>query len=118
AYILYILLKINEQRVTTSKSQAQEEYRQLVEQLPGVVFMDVFDDPQSTHYMSPRIKDLVGYTAEEWTENGRDLWSISLHPDDKERVLNEDKRTNQTGESFRIEYRLKHKDGHYVWVKE
>ncbi len=118
AYILYILLKINEQRVTTSKFQAQEEYRQLVEQLPGVVFMDVFDDPQSTHYMSPRIKDLVGYTAEEWTENGRDLWSISLHPDDKERVLNEDKRTNQTGESFRIEYRLKHKDGHYVWVKE
>jgi PAS domain S-box-containing protein len=116
--ILYLLLRINERKISKTKFQAQEEYRQLVEQLPGVVFMDVFDDPQSTHYMSPRIKDLVGYTAEEWTMNGRDMWSISLHPDDRERVLNEDKRTNQTGESFRIEYRLKHKDGHYVWVKE
>lgn len=118
ACILYILLKINEQRLSASKNQTQEEYRQLVEQLPGVVFMDVFDDPQTTHYMSPRIKDLVGYTAEEWTANGVDMWTQALHPDDKERVLNEDKRTNKTGESFRIEYRLRHKDGHYVWVKE
>jgi PAS domain S-box-containing protein len=116
--ILYLLLRINERKIVKTKFQAQEEYRQLVEQLPGVVFMDVFNDPQTTHYMSPRIKDLVGYTAEEWTKDGRDMWSISLHPDDIERVLNEDKRTNQTGESFRIEYRLKHKDGHYVWVKE
>ncbi|MBX3035273.1 MAG: GAF domain-containing protein [Anaerolineales bacterium] len=118
AYILYILLKINEKRLTTSKNQAQEEYRELVEKLPGVVFMDVFDNPQTTHYMSPRIKDLVGYTAEEWTENGVDMWTQALHPDDKERVLNEDKRTNQSGESFRIEYRLCHKEGHYIWVKE
>jgi PAS domain S-box-containing protein len=118
SFILYILLRINERKVNSSKLQAQEEYRELVEKLPGVVFMDVFDDPQTTHYMSPRIKDLVGYTAEEWTENGVDMWTQSLHPDDKERVLNEDKRTNKTGESFRIEYRLRHKDGHYVWVKE
>lgn len=115
---LYFLLRINERRITKTKSQAQEEYRQLVEQLPGVVFMDVFNDPKTTHYMSPRIKDLVGYTAEEWAEHGRDMWSKSLHPDDKERVLNEDTRTNQTGESFRVEYRLRHKNGHYVWVKE
>ncbi|MBL8050401.1 MAG: GAF domain-containing protein [Anaerolineales bacterium] len=116
--ILYILLKINERRVANTKTKVQEEYRELVEQLPAVVFIDVFNDEQSTQYMSPRIKDLVGYTAKEWTKNGRDMWTTSLHPDDKERVLNEDKRTNQTGEAFRIEYRLRHRDGHYVWIKE
>ncbi len=96
---------------------AEARYRMLVEKLPAVVFMDIFNDPQSTQYMSPRLKDLVGYTPEEWVA-GENLWENSLHPDDKERVLAEDRRTDKTGEPFRIEYRIQHRDGHYVWVKE
>ncbi|MDP1547262.1 MAG: GAF domain-containing protein [Anaerolineales bacterium] len=97
--------------------EAEERYRMLVEKLPAVVFMDKFNDAQSTYYISPRIKDLLGYSPEEW-ETGDNMWESSLHPDDRERVLAEDNRTNQTGEPFRIEYRLLHRDGHYVWIKE
>jgi PAS domain S-box-containing protein len=67
--------------------------------------------------MSPRIEDLLGYTAEEW-EVGEKMWEDSLHPEDRERVLAEDKRTNETGDPFRIEYRLRRKDGRYIWVRE
>ncbi len=95
----------------------EERFRMLVEKLPAVVFMDIFNQPQSTQYMSPRMVDLLGYTPEEW-EASDNLWEISLHPDDKERVLAEDVRTDKTGEPFRIEYRIRHRDGHYVWVKE
>jgi PAS domain S-box-containing protein len=97
--------------------EAEERYRMLVEKLPAVVFMDNFNNSQTTQYISPRIHDLLGYTPEEW-QNGNNMWENSLHPDDKGRVLAEDNRTNQTGESFRIEYRLRHRDGHYVWIKE
>lgn len=97
--------------------KAEENYRMLVEKLPAVVFMDKFDQPETTQYMSPRLVDLLGYTPEEWVA-GDNLWENSLHPDDKERVLAEDIRTDETGEPFRIEYRLKHKNGHYVWIKE
>ncbi|MFN8413636.1 MAG: GAF domain-containing protein [Anaerolineales bacterium] len=95
----------------------EKRYRLLVEQLPAVVFMDVFDHPQDTQYISPKLTDLLGYTPTEWAE-GNHLWEDSLHPQDKERVLAEDKRTDETGDPFRIEYRLRHKDGHYVWIKE
>jgi len=98
-------------------TEAEKRYRMLVENLPAVVFMDNFHDDQNTYYMSPRIYDLLGYTPQEW-EGGNYIWENSLHPEDKERVLAEDKRTNQTGEPFRIEYRLRHRNGHYVWVKE
>jgi len=101
----------------TALFDTEERYRTLVEKLPAVVFMDKFNEPQVTKYMSPRIKDLLGYTPEEW-ETGNNLWENSLHPDDKERVKAEDIRTDKTGEPFRIEYRLRHRDGHYVWVKE
>ena len=96
---------------------AEERYRLLVENLPAVIFMDKFNDNQSSQYMSPRIEDLLGYTASEWI-NGQNMWESSLHPDDRERVLKEDIRTNETGEPFRIEYRIRHRNGHYVWIKE
>ncbi len=96
---------------------AEERYRMLVERLPAVVFMDKFKQPETTQYMSPRLMDLLGYTPEEWVA-GENLWENSLHPDDKVRVLVEDIRTDETGDPFRIEYRMRHKDGHYVWIKE
>jgi PAS domain S-box-containing protein len=97
--------------------ETEEQYRLLVEKLPTVVFMDMFGDAQVTQYISPRIKDLLGYTPDEWnsTEN---IWENSLHSDDRERVLAEDIRTDKTKEPFRIEYRMRHRDGHYVWIKE
>jgi len=96
---------------------AEERYRLLVENLPAVIFMDKFNDSQTSQYMSPRIKNLLGYTADEW-KNGNNLWESSLHPDDRERVIKEDIRTDEMSEPFRIEYRMRHRDGHYVWVKE
>ncbi len=96
---------------------AEEHYRMLVEKLPAVIFLDKFNQPSATQYISPRLINLVGYTPEEWSA-GNVLWESSLHPEDKERVIAEDHRTDQTGEPFRIEYRLRHRQGHYIWVKE
>lgn len=114
---LYNILLIGNKTEKNTKRKAEEQYRMLVEGLPGVVFMDNFNDPQTTHYMSPRLFDLLGYSPEEW-QAGDNLWENSLHPDDKDRVIAEDKHTDHTGDPFRIEYRMRHRDGHYVWIKE
>ncbi|MBL8103233.1 MAG: GAF domain-containing protein, partial [Anaerolineales bacterium] len=123
--LLFIILKNSytsleaqeEKKVKSTLRDAEERYRLLVENLPAVIFMDRFNNSQTTQYISPRIKDLLGYTAEEWV-NRSDLWENSLHPEDRERVLAEDSRTNAVGEPFRTEYRMRHRDGHYVWIKE
>ncbi|MBE0683357.1 MAG: GAF domain-containing protein [Anaerolineales bacterium] len=103
--------------IETNLFEAEERYRLLVESLPAVIFMDKFNNDQTTQYISPRILDLLGYTSEEWSR-GDNLWDNSLHPEDRERILAEDKRTNETGEPFRVEYRMRHRKGHYVWIKE
>jgi diguanylate cyclase (GGDEF)-like protein len=41
-----------------------------------------------------------------------------LHPDDKARALAENQRHNETGEPFRLEYRMFAKDGRVVWVHD
>jgi PAS domain S-box-containing protein len=108
----------------TSRKQAEfaslageEMYRALVEHLPAIVFLDSTDELESTLYISPKVEELLGYTPDEWI--GRpDIWETSLHPDDRERVLAEDERTRKTDSPFQVEYRLRRKDGEYIWVRE
>src|SRR5215207_8525071 len=76
-----------------------------------------FDTPKAITYMSPQYEALLGYPAE--TEIlDEEHWLRMLHPDDRERVLAEEIRTDETGEPFKIEYRLIARDGRVVWVRD
>jgi PAS domain S-box-containing protein len=112
------LTDITEQKHAELAIEASEKkYKTLIERLPGVVFLDEFHDERKSRYMSPRIKDVLGYTPEEWATEDK-LWETSLHPEDHDRVAAEDKRTNKTSEPFQVEYRIRRKDGSYVWIRE
>src|SRR6185503_19087657 len=76
--------------------QAEVKYQSLVEQITAVVFLDQADEEQPTLYMSPRIEELTGYTVEEWTSD-RDIWVNSIHPEDRERILESDAKSNRIG---------------------
>jgi diguanylate cyclase (GGDEF)-like protein/PAS domain S-box-containing protein len=97
--------------------EAEAKYRLLVEQIPVVTYVDAVDRNSSTLYMSPQVEDVVGYTPDEWTSDP-ELWAKLLHPDDRERVLAENARTNASGEAFKEEYRIFHRDGRVVWVRD
>ncbi|MDQ4127460.1 MAG: PAS domain S-box protein, partial [Actinomycetota bacterium] len=96
---------------------AEERYRTLVEQIPAVTYIDHVDEVSSAVYMSPQAEGLLGYPTEEWLKDSG-FWTKVLHPDDKERVLAENRRANETGEPFSSEYRLVSKDGTAVWVRD
>jgi PAS domain S-box-containing protein len=75
------------------------------------------DDLSTALYISPQYERLLGFTAEERMENPT-LWVDRLHPEDRDRVLEESRLTNQTGQPFSVEYRMLHRDGHVVWVRD
>ena len=94
----------------------QFDFRELVERLPLVVYVDNLDEKSSPVYVSPQIERLLGYTAEEWVANP-DLFVESIHPEDRERVLAEIAHRNATGSSgSSADYRLLARDGRIVWV--
>jgi PAS domain S-box-containing protein len=105
------------QREQEALYQAEVKYQSLVEQISAVVFLDKADEDQTTLYMSPRIEGLTGYTAEEWNADP-DLWIKSIHPDDREIVVERDKRSTEGGSRFIEEYRFIRRDGRIIWVKE
>ncbi len=104
-------------RELTERTQQLEgdRYRSIVDHGPAVSYIDATDDQASTIFISPQIESLLGYSPREWVEDG-ELWPKLLHPDDRARAIAENERHNETGEAFRLEYRMLHRDGHVVWV--
>jgi PAS domain S-box-containing protein len=96
--------------------QAEAKYRTLVEQLPLATYVNSVGLPLQTTYMSPQIERMLGYPVSNWLEPG--FFITVLHEEDKERVSAEVIRTHQTGETFRMEYRVIAADGHVVWVHD
>jgi diguanylate cyclase (GGDEF)-like protein/PAS domain S-box-containing protein len=65
-------------------------------------------------YYSPRWKGMLGYAEDEVNPNVSE-WERLLHPDDKDMMLSEVKAyINGETKKFEVEFRLQHKDGHYV----
>ncbi|MEO8358327.1 MAG: GAF domain-containing protein [Chloroflexota bacterium] len=97
--------------------QAEIKYQSLVEQISAVVFLDKADGRETSLYISPRVEELTGYTPDEWYAIP-DLWSSLIHPEDRERILAADKKSNEMGTRFLEEYRFVTRDGSIVWIKE
>ncbi len=112
-------LEIAERRLAEARlAEAEERYRLLVEQIPAVTYTWArVGEAWVDEYTSPRIEQLLGYTPQEWSADP-DLWISRIHPDDRQRILAADIRSEATGEPFDEEYRYLHRDGHIVWVRD
>jgi PAS domain S-box-containing protein len=97
--------------------EVEERYRTLVEQIPAVTYIREANGSNAVTYVSPQMKDMLGYKPEEYTSDP-EHWSKIVHPSDRKRVLAEDARTKETGEPFRMEYRQFAEDGRVVWIRD
>ena len=99
------------------RQELDRRYRTLVEQLPLVIYVDALDATSSNIFTSRQIEGLLGYSVQEWHDDG-DLFVKLLHPEDRQRVLEAHEHTHSTHEPLNTEYRLKARDGHYVWIRD
>jgi len=114
------LLDITERKeAEAALAEAEAKYRALVEQAPIAIYTQEIqpDGSTDTVFISRQHDAMFGWTVEEVRERPG-LWREILHPDDHQRVMAADADTNRTGERWVQEYRMRHKDGHYVWVRD
>jgi len=94
------------------------DFRELIERLPLVVYIDRLDERSSPLYVSPEIARLLGYTREEWLADP-DLFSKSLHPEDHDRVMTAILERNRSKAPIGYaDYRLIARDGRVVWIRD
>jgi PAS domain S-box-containing protein len=97
--------------------RAESRFRTLVEQVPTVVYESEFDDEGPWRYLSPRIESVLGFSVDEFFAE-RHSWSTFIEPADRAAVAAKELTSRETGEPLRCEYRVRHRDGHLVWVRD
>lgn len=99
--------------------ESELRYRDLAEQVPAIIYlMEQRADAAgyAIAYVGPHIRTLLGREPEEWRTD--EDWLACVHPDDLERVGRAIAEFDASGEPWSVEYRLLHRDGHPVWVRD
>lgn len=117
----------------TARKSAEEEMRVLAEQVknehvrlnkivatvPGVVW-ESWGKPNSPEhrvaFVSDYLETMLGYTAEEWGATPN-FWLNVVHPDDREKALQNALLSYERGVSDTDHFRWIRKDGGIVWVE-
>src|SRR5262245_59582734 len=90
---------------------SEERFRSLVEVAPAMLWMSG-TDARCTFFNKPWL-DFTGLSLKEQQEQD---WVVCVHPEDRERCVNEDLAAFRSRASFRLEYRVLRTDGVYRWV--
>jgi diguanylate cyclase (GGDEF)-like protein/PAS domain S-box-containing protein len=108
-----------EERVTEfldEISSAGDDYRRLVERLPAIVYSCEMGERGRWRYVSPQVEEILGYSPEEWMADPG-LWAQRLHPDDRERALEqESSKAVAEGGTPPVDYRMITREGAVVWI--
>ncbi|MBC7772647.1 MAG: PAS domain S-box protein [Pyrinomonadaceae bacterium] len=91
--------------------ESEQRFRFMADAAPVLIW--VSDTAKSATWFNKRWLDFVGRTMEQETGQG---WTQNLHPDDREQYLTNYAAAFDARKTFRMEYRMKHRDGHYRWL--
>jgi PAS domain S-box-containing protein len=87
----------------------------LVSTLPLVVYTATLDDEDRPRFVSPKVEDLLGISASEFTF-GR--LRAGIHPDDRKQAIEQFERADAAGAPLTLEYRFVRPDGRVVYIED
>lgn len=74
--------------------------------------------PSGNVYFSPQLKRMLGYGPHELSPTV-ESWTANVHPEDQTRVFQVlDQHLRGERERYEAQYRLKNRNGHYLWVND
>jgi PAS domain S-box-containing protein len=92
-------------------------FRALVEQVPAVVYIDSDEQRPDSLYISPQSERIFGYPPSAYLARP-ELWRDNTHPEDRPLVAEAWSVARASGEAFQCEYRIRHRDGGWLWVRD
>jgi diguanylate cyclase (GGDEF)-like protein/PAS domain S-box-containing protein len=93
-------------------------YPELLERVPAIVYVADTGEVAQWRYVSPQIKQILGYTPAEWCADP-ELWLARLHPDDRDWVVTrEESLIGAETDGPALEYRMIHRNGTVVWIRD
>lgn len=115
--IIYIEVITERKRAIEALTESEHKFRALAENVPGVIYLCKNDERWSMIYLNDAVKNLTGYSKEEFLSNQISFADL-YHPDDKEHVYKEVEIALNENLPFQIEYRIFDKNKNCKWIEE
>ena len=97
--------------------ESEKKFRLMAENMPGAIYLCRNDETYSMIYLNERIKDITGYTAEDFVSGKTNFVNI-FHPEDAPDIFKTVDEALAARKSFLLEYRIYHQSGEIRWIKE
>jgi diguanylate cyclase (GGDEF)-like protein/PAS domain S-box-containing protein len=94
---------------------SEPEVRTLLDQLPAILYISEVGVEGRWLYVSVGVEAILGFSPREWIDDPG-LWARQMHPDDRTRMFAREESLAEP--SAPDEYRLRHRDGRIVWVRD
>ncbi len=104
-------------KANEARREVFEQYRSLVDNLPGTSYRCLYDENWTMIYMGSDVDNITGYPSSDFINNKVRSYASVICKDDN----NNDEiiaRAIEAGETWNIEYRVIHSNGNIRWVHE
>ncbi len=98
--------------------ESRSQLNSIMSNLLGAAYRCKFDDSYTIKYISEKIFDISGYPNSDFRENTVRTYASIIHPEDTEICRTNISEASQNKTSYEFEYRIIHRNGAIVWVKE
>jgi len=103
------LIDIEDRRQVEESARASErDFREIIDSIPG--FIHTMTPSGEVEFVSQPVLDFFGKTPEEMSD-----WTPLVHPEDRERTLDQVGHSILSGEPYVVETRVLRADGVYRW---
>ena len=102
--------------IETELGGARQRLPYLLSVSPAIIYTTQASGNLTCTYVSENLRAIMGYTPQEMTTNPR-CWADHVHPEDAPRVFDEMPPLIEHGGGT-VEYRFRHRDGHYIWIQD
>ena len=103
------------QRIERLEAQV-DRLQWIINTSPATTYITEAVPPYACTYISQGLAKVLGYTPEEFQAEPA-FWEQRLHPEDAPRVFDEVQSFFEQG-YLQHDYRVRHRDGHYVWIHD
>lgn len=86
--------------------------------IPGGMMGGYLEPKFPLYFVNPQMLKYLGYTYEEFVKAIDGLVINCMHPEDRERVEQAVNQAFTHGEPYEVQYRIRKKDGSYIWVSD
>jgi PAS domain S-box-containing protein len=110
------MVKNKSRKVETGPEAADILLQHVLAVCPAIIYTTQASGDFECTFVSENIEQILGYTQREMRDDP-DFWTSHIHPQDQRRVVSEVFRLIPTG-GGNLEYRFRHRDGHYRWFQD